>query len=98
MDVKQLFYERALFDGVLTLTIGKIDFTGVFDCSAYADDECTQFLNAALVDNPTIPFPEYSLGAVLIGNLTESWYIMGGVADAQRIQVQMPPLPSPHPA
>ncbi len=83
MDVKQLFYEGPLFDDSLTLTIGKIDFTWVFDCSAYADDECSQFLNAAFVDNPTIPFPQYSLGVVLTWELTDSWYIMGGVADAQ---------------
>ncbi|MFB0553281.1 MAG: carbohydrate porin [Phycisphaerae bacterium] len=83
MDVKQLFYEGILFSDNLTLTVGKIDFTGVFDCSAYADNECSQFLNGAMVDNPTIPFPEYSLGVVLTLDLSDSWYIMGGVADAQ---------------
>ena len=83
MDIKQLFYEGLIFDDKLTLMIGKIDFTGVFDCSAYADCECTQFLNGAFVDNPTIPFPEYSLGAVLTYALTDSWYVMGGIADAE---------------
>ncbi len=81
--VKQLYYEGPIFGDNLTLMIGKIDFTGVFDTSAYADDECTQFLNAAFVDNPTIPFPQYSLGLVLTYDLADSWYIMGGVADAQ---------------
>ncbi|MBA7484810.1 Porin B [subsurface metagenome] len=81
--VKQLYYEGPIFNDNLTLMIGKIDFTGVFDCSAYADCECTQFLNAAFVDNPTIPFPQYSLGAVLRWNLTDSWYLTGGIADAQ---------------
>ena len=83
MLVKQLFYEGPILGDNLTLTIGKIDFTGVFDCSAYADCECTQFLNAAFVDNPTIPFPQYSLGVVLTYDLTDSWYVSGGVADAQ---------------
>jgi len=83
MDVKQLFYEGALFGDNLTFMAGKIDFTGVFDCSAYADDECSQFLNAAFVDNPTIPFPAYSLGAVLTFNPSESCYLMWGIADAQ---------------
>ena len=81
--VKQLYYEGPIFGDNLTLMIGKIDFTGVFDTSAYADDECTQFLNAAFVDNPTIPFPQYSLGLVLTYDLTDSWYVMGGIADAQ---------------
>ena len=81
--VKQLFYEGPIFSDNLTLMIGKIDFTGVFDATAYADDECTQFLNATFVDDPTIPFPEYSLGIVLTYDLTDSWYIMGGIADAE---------------
>lgn len=81
--VKELYYQGPVFGDKLTMMIGKIDFTGVFDASAYADDECSQFLNAALVDDPTIPFPDYSLGVVLTYDLTDSWYIMGGVADAQ---------------
>jgi porin len=81
--VKQFFYEGPVFSDNLTLTIGKIDFTGVFDQSSYADDEVTQFLNAAFVDNPTIPFPAYSLGVVLNYDLTDSLYIRAGVADAQ---------------
>jgi porin len=81
--VKQLFYEGPIIDDNLTLMIGKIDFTGVFDRSAYADDEITQFINGALVNDPTIPFPGYSLGAVLVWDLTDLWYIMVGVADAQ---------------
>jgi porin len=81
--VKQLYYEGPILGDNLVLMIGKIDFTGVFDASAYADDECTQFLNAALVDDPTIPFPDYSLGIALTYDLTDSWYIMGGIADAQ---------------
>ncbi len=81
--IKQLYYEGPLFSDNLTFMIGKIDFTGVFDCSAYADDECSQFLNAAFVDNPTIPFPAYSLGVALNWDITDSWYLLGGVADAQ---------------
>jgi len=81
--VKELYYQGPLFSDALTIMLGKIDFTGVFDASAYADDECTQFLNAAFVDNLTIPFPEYSLGAVLNWDITDLWYLMGGVADAQ---------------
>ena len=83
MLVKELYYQGPVFADNLTLMIGKIDFTGVFDSSAYADCECTQFLNAAFVDDPTIPFPDYSLGAVLNWDITDSWYLMGGVADAQ---------------
>jgi len=81
--VKELYYQGPVFSDVLTMMVGKIDFTGVFDASAYADDECTQFLNAAFVDDTTIPFPDYSLGVVLNWDITDTWYLMGGVADAQ---------------
>jgi len=83
MLVKELYYQGPVFSDNLTLMIGKIDFTCVFDASAYADCECTQFLNAAFVDDPTIPFPQYSLGVVLNWDITDSWYLTGGVADAQ---------------
>lgn len=83
MLVKELYYQQPVFGRSSTLMIGKIDFTGVFDASAYADDETSQFLNSALVDDPTIPFADYGLGVVLTCHPTESWYIMGGIADAQ---------------
>ncbi len=83
MDIVELFYEGPFFSDDLTMTIGKLDFTGIFDASEYADDECSRFLNASLVDDPAIPFPEQCLGTVLNWNITDSWYLMGGVADAQ---------------
>ncbi len=82
LDIVELFYEVGLTDQ-LTLTIGKIDFTGYFDAGAYANDEATQFLNGVLVNNPTIPFPDYSLGVILTYDISDNWYLMGGVADAQ---------------
>lgn len=81
--VKELYYQGPVFNDRLTLRIGKIAFADLFESSAYADDECTQFLNNALIDDPTIPFPEYSLGVVLTYDLTDLLYVMGGVADAQ---------------
>jgi carbohydrate-selective porin OprB len=60
--VKELYYRCWLFRDRLELMIGKIDFTGYFDAVEYANDEVTQFLNGAFVDNPAIPFPDYSLG------------------------------------
>ena len=83
MDIVEAFYEGPFFSDNLTITIGKLDFTGIFDASAYADDECAQFLNASLVDDPTIPFPQQGLGVVLNWDITDWWYLMGGVADAQ---------------
>ncbi|MBN2456591.1 MAG: carbohydrate porin [Sedimentisphaerales bacterium] len=83
MDIVECAYEGPFFSDNLTIAIGKLDFTGIFDASAYADDECGQFINAALVDDPTIPFPQQGLGAVLSWDITDSWYLTGGIADAQ---------------
>ncbi len=81
--VKELYYICQPFGEASELMVGKIDFTGYFDAAKYANDEITQFLNAAFVDNPAIPFPEYSLGLVLTYYLNDDLYLMGGIADAQ---------------
>jgi len=83
LDIVEAFYEGPFFSDDFTIAIGKLDFTGIFDASEYADDECGQFLNAALVDDPTIPFPAQGLGIVLNWAITDSWYLMGGAVDAQ---------------
>jgi len=38
--------------------------TGFLDASSVANDETTQFLGAGFVNNPTIEFPDYTLGVV----------------------------------
>jgi porin len=82
LDIVELFYGVPLGEQ-FTLAVGKIDFTGFFDASAYANDETAQFLNGSLVNNPAIPFPDYSLGVILTYNLSDDWYLMAGAADAQ---------------
>ena len=92
MDVTELWYQHTMFDDSLRVRIGKIDLTGgfdchgcpvAFDCSAYANDETTQFLNNALINNPTIPFPDYGLGVAVYYNPARFWYVSAAVADAQ---------------
>jgi porin len=82
LDIVEAFYETSLTDK-LSLYVGKIDFTGFFDTSAFANNESTQFLNGSLVNNAAIPFPDYSLGIIANYNISDNWYITGGVADAQ---------------
>ena len=54
-----------------------------FDGNSFANDETAQFLNGALVNNPTIPFPDNGLGAVVYLEPVAWWYVSAGVADAQ---------------
>ena len=92
MDITELWYEQALLDDTLRVRFGKMDITGGFKCrgcpvsfdgSAYANDETGQFLNGALVNNPTIGFPDFGLGAVVYWNPIEWWYASVGAIDAQ---------------
>ncbi|MFW6155379.1 MAG: carbohydrate porin [Planctomycetota bacterium] len=92
IDVTELWYEQSLLDDTLRLRLGKLDLTGGFECqgcpvafdgSAYANDETSQFLNGALVNNSTIPFPDNGLGVVAYLQPREGWYVAAGAADAQ---------------
>ena len=91
-DVTELWYEQSMLDGAFLLRVGKMDLTGGFECSgcpvafdtsAFANDETSQFLNGALVNNPTIPLPDYALGVAGYYNPIEGWYLAAGAVDAQ---------------
>jgi porin len=94
MDVTELWYEHSLHDDSdVILRFGKLDLTGGFECrgcpvafdgSLYANDETSQFTNNALVNNPTIPFPENGIGAILYFSPADSGvYLSAGISDAQ---------------
>jgi len=92
IDVTELWYEQSLLGHKLRLRLGKLDLTGGFECrgcpvafdgSAYANDETAQFLNGALVNNPSIPFPDNGLGVVAYLQPRKWWYVAAGVTDAQ---------------
>jgi porin len=92
IDVTELWYEQAMLEGSLRVRFGKLNLTGgfehhncpvSFDCSSYANDEAVQFLNGALVNNPSIPFPENGLGIAVHYSSTRLWYVSAAVADAQ---------------
>ncbi|MEN6385737.1 MAG: carbohydrate porin [Phycisphaerales bacterium] len=91
-DIVEAWYQQGFADNKFIVRIGKIDLTGGFECkgcpvsfdsSMYANDETTQFMNGALVNNPTIPFPWEGLAVVAFYNPVEWWYISAGLADAQ---------------
>lgn len=61
LQISELHYSIPAFAG--DLTVGLIDSTGFLDTNNVANDETTQFLGSTLVNNPTIEFPDYTLGA-----------------------------------
>ncbi len=92
LDVLELWYLQKFLEDKIQFKVGKIDLTGTFECrgcpvsfdgNSYANDESSQFMNYALRNNPTIPFPENGLGAVLHLVPLEWFYMSAGAADAQ---------------
>jgi porin len=90
--VTELWYQQFFMDGDLTMRAGKMDLTGgfecsgcpvSFDCNPYANDETQQFLNSSLVNNPTIPFPVYTLGVAAHYAPGNDWYVTAAAADSQ---------------
>jgi porin len=91
IDITQMWYEQSAFDDNLRVRVGKLDLTGgfdhygcpvAFDCSMYANNENSQFLNSALINNPTIPFPDRGLGVMAYYHPMGSLYLSAGAADA----------------
>ncbi len=83
-DIVELFYYNQLTES-FTFNIGKMDMTGFFDTGSYANDETSQFLNGSLVNNSTIPFPDYGLGIVGSFQFTNTISLTAGVADAEAV-------------
>ena len=90
--IAEFYYQQIFFDEKLSIRLGKIDLTGGFECAgcpvsfdgnSFANDETSQFLNAALVNNPTIPFPQQGLGVIVHLVPVDGFYLSGGIADAQ---------------
>ena len=92
VDITELYYQQSLLDGAFKVRLGKLNLTGGFECqgcpvafdgNAWANDETAQFLNGALVNNPTIPFPDNGLGLIVYFQPTDCCYVAAGVADTQ---------------
>lgn len=69
LQVSEIYYSHPLNDGFLLA--GLLDVGGSLDGSEIASDETTQFLSSSLTGNPTIGFPDYSLGATYNRELSE---------------------------
>jgi len=79
----ECWYEHSIADGIVSVRLGKLDPTRDLDTNAYANCEVTQFLNSALVNNPTVPFPEYGLGAQVVLRSGRGFYVAVLAMDAE---------------
>jgi carbohydrate-selective porin OprB len=93
IGVTRLWYDQNLFDERLRFRLGKIDVTSenfefhgrsvAFDAMAYANTPRTQFLDAGLINNASVPFPAAGLTAMLIAEPVDRWYVAAAGFDRQ---------------
>lgn len=59
--VTQLYYSLPVAGG--DLSMGLLDASGLLDVNQIADDEYTQFMGSPFVNNPSVEYPDFALGA-----------------------------------
>ena len=64
VSVREAWLQTELLKQHVRLVIGKIDLTNYFDSNGVANDETTQFLTSAFVNNRTLEVPENGPGIV----------------------------------
>ncbi len=66
IQLSELFlsFKTTRSDILQQLDFGILDATALFDTHPIMNDENTQFIASSLVNNPTIDFPDYTLGVV----------------------------------
>jgi high affinity Mn2+ porin len=62
IHITEAWYEQNMLHEKLVLTVGKLDATVNWDNNAFANDETKQFIGAVFRNNPTIEFPDNTLG------------------------------------
>lgn len=85
MTFSEWIYFHRLLDGKLTLIGGKLDGSRAFDRNVFANDERTQFMNAALRNNMIIPsfLPYTNLGVGAVVAPVDWLSVVTAVADSQ---------------
>jgi len=66
LNLREAWLMTELFGQNLGLTVGRLDLTNYFDHNAAANDETTQFLSDALVNNPALGLSTNGAGTALV--------------------------------
>ncbi len=80
LTVLEAWTELTLFDEVLTATLGKIDITNYFDNNAVANDETSQFLAGAFVNNLSLPAFANSPGIRVRTSILDKFFVQAAIA------------------
>jgi hypothetical protein len=66
VNVREAWLKTELFSQKLALSAGRLDLTNYFDRNAVANDETSQFISDALVNNPTLGLAVNGAGIVAV--------------------------------
>ncbi len=64
LNLREAWVRTELFSQRLAISAGRLDLTNSFDRNAFANDETTQFIGDALVNNPTLGLATNGTGVV----------------------------------
>ncbi len=88
--LNQLWYERKLgVDGSWRARVGYLDLTSDFDQNAYANNEYTQFLSDAFINNLTFECAANSLGGQIWWEPNDKWSFGVGYSESNRDCVEL---------
>jgi hypothetical protein len=73
----------ALASGNIRLSVGKLDPAHYFDRNSYAEDDTTQFMDAALLNDPMLKPPPNAMGATMRFTVGQWRYAFGVHAPAE---------------
>jgi len=66
LSLREAWLMTELWDQKLSLVVGRLDLTNYFDANAAANDETSQFLSDALVNNPALGLSENGAGMAVV--------------------------------
>lgn len=84
IQLSELYYHHE-FSPSQVITAGLLDVSGFFEQSRIASDETTKFLGVSFTGNPSIEFPDYSLGLVYKHSLKEGPVLRAALASSHGI-------------
>lgn len=83
INLREAWLRTELFDQNLALTIGRLDLTAFFDRNAVANDETSQFVGDALVNNPMLGLSSNGAGLAAVYDPRGSWNLKLGVQQSE---------------
>ena len=83
LQMREAWIRTEIFGQRLGITLGQVDLTNYFDRNAVANDETTQFISDALVNNQVLGLQNNGLGAVAVWDPKSNYNFKIGVQQSE---------------